>query len=182
LTSKATYRFDDDALQALQASLASYFGHVRHAASYRLIVGILEQHPWLRVFFAIDPANCRLQRRDRPPADPLNVLGQYRHWCEVFPHDEVWIQVGAFVERLQWPPRHLRHPSPTPDGTVVPPDGMRRMRPTARGSVCDFPLPQLPRKLSGRIASGCSVVLIAQSEASAGRMRQRKPVRRWVPG
>jgi len=54
LTSKATYRFDDDALQALQASLASYLGHVRHAASYRLIVGILEQHPWLRVFFAID--------------------------------------------------------------------------------------------------------------------------------
>ena len=105
MTSKATYRFDDDALHALQASLASYLGHVRHAASYRLIVGILEQHPWLRVFFAID--------------------------------------------------------QPTPDG-VVPPDGMRRMRPTARGSVCDFPLPQLPRRLGGRIASGCSVVLIAQ--------------------
>ena len=181
-TSLTTYRFDDDALQALQASLASYLGHVRHAASYRLIVGIFEQHPWLQVFFDIDPSACRLQRRDRSPVDARNVLGQYRHWCEVFPHDEVWIQVGAFIERLQWPPRRLRHRSATPDGAVDRPDGMRRMRPTARGAVWGFPLPQLPRRLGGRIASGCSVVLIAQSEASAGRIRQRKPVRRWVPG
>lgn len=176
-----TYRYDEGALSALQSTLASYLGHVQHAASYRLIVRILTEHPWLETFFDIDPVLCRVKRRDRPPTDARNVLGQYRHWCEVFPHDEVWIQVGAFIERLQWPPCRLRHRSSTPERAVELAAGMRRMRPTARGAVCGFPLPQLPRRLGARIASGRSVVLVAQTEVPAGRIRQRKPVRRWVP-
>ena len=142
-----TWRFDCATLDALQATLASYLGHFRRAASRRLLAGLWREHPWLRQFFARDGTHLKLTRRDRPPAVARSVLAQYAHWRREFAGDEVWIQVGAFVERLQWPPRRLRGRK-APENAEPADRGwqaLRRMRPTRRGAIEGFPLRQWPR-------------------------------------
>jgi len=92
-----TYQFDARQLQALQACLASYMGHFKPAASHRLLKGLWRTNPWLRQFFVMDFRTQTLRARSKPPAQPCNVLAQYRHWRLEFPDDDVWIQIGAFV-------------------------------------------------------------------------------------
>ena len=52
----------------------------------------------------------------------------------------VLMQVGAFVEQLQWPPRRL--PKVRPATASTPRGGLRRMRPTRREAMQGFPLNQ----------------------------------------
>ena len=72
----------------------------------------------------------------------------------------VLMQVGAFVEQLQWPPRRL--PKVRPATAFTPPGGLRRMRPTRRGAMQGFPLTQLDRRVAGLVAAGRAVTLVAQ--------------------
>ena len=165
-------------MDALQATLASYLGHLRRAACRRLVDGLWRAHPWLATFLVLDRATLTLRRRDRPPIGARNVLAQYRHWMLEFDGDEVWIQVGAFVEQLQWPPRRLGRSRNAERGH---PGELRRMRPTRRGAVAGFPLPQLTRRLAARLAAGRSVMLVAQNGRMGERVMQRMPLRRWAP-
>lgn len=102
------YRFDGALINTLQASLAPYLGHFRRAACGRLVARIWAGHPWLSVYLKLKQSSPQLSRRDRAPLFARTALAQYRHWCEAFPGDVVLIQVGAFVERLKWPPRRLK--------------------------------------------------------------------------
>lgn len=58
---------------------------------------------------------------------------------------------------------------------------LRRMRPTRRGAIEGFPLPQLPRRLAARLAAGRSVLLVAQTGAMGQRIERRAPLLRWDP-
>lgn len=92
------------------------------------------------------------------------------------------MQIGAFVERLQWPPRGLggctgHH---TPGMTDRERPALRRMRPTRRGAIEGFPLPQLPRRVAARLAMGRTVLLAAQAGAMGEGIEQRRPARRWI--
>ncbi len=178
-----TWRFDRAALDALQAMLASYLGHFRWAASRRLLAGLWREHAWLRQFFSLDRAHLKLTRRDRPPADARSALAQYAHWWREFPGDEVWMQIGAFVEQLQWPPRRLRgrRGQDSAGTTKRKRRALRRMRPTRRGAIEGFPLRQLPRRLAARLAAGQPVLLVAQTGAMGQRIEQRAPLLRWDP-
>ena len=71
------------------------------------MASIWASHPWLKTFVLLNRQTLRLRRRDQPPVAARTVLAQYRHWRDTFPDDVVLIQVGAFYERLQWPPRRL---------------------------------------------------------------------------
>jgi RNA-directed DNA polymerase len=176
-----TYQFDATQLQALQACLASYLGHFKPAASHRLLKELWRANPWLRQFFVMDFRTQTLRTRSKPPAQPCNVLAQYRHWHLEFSDDDVWIQIGAFVERLQWPPRRLAKVTATTTGAPLAAQrgALKRMRATRRGAIEGFPLPQLPQRLATVLAQGKSVLLVAQTGATAGRIQQRLPVRRW---
>jgi RNA-directed DNA polymerase len=176
-----TWRFDRERLAALQATLASYLGHLRWAAHRRLLASLWRAHPWLAQFFAFDRRTLRLARRDRPPLHARSVLAQYAHWRRAFPDDEVWIQVGAFVERLQWPPRRLlgRRGQHKARSAEAERRALRRMRSTRRGAIEGFPLPQLPRRIAARLATGRDVLLVAQTGAMGEGIEQRAPVRRW---
>lgn len=174
-----TWRFDAEQLDALQATLASYLGHLRRAACRRLVDSLWREHHWLATFLVLDRKTLTLRRRDRSPDGARNLLAQYRHWVEEFAGDEVWMQVGAFIERLQWPPRRLGR---SMNGEHVRRGDLCRLRPTRRGAVAGFPLPQLPRRLAARLAVGRSVLLVAQNGRMGERVMQRMPIRRWVPG
>ncbi len=172
-----TWRFEPERLDALQATLASYLGHLRPAACSRLVDSLWRAHPWLATFLELDRRALTLRRRDRSPAGARNVLAQYRHWVEEFEGDEVWMQVGAFIERLQWPPRRLGRGS---SGKRRRAGELRRLRPTRRGAVAGFPLPQLPRRLAARMAAGMPVLLVGQTGRMGERVMQRTPLRRWA--
>lgn len=172
-----TYRFDADALRALQSRLASYLGHFRPAACRRLVARIWQDHPWLDAFFRLDLDGPCVRPRFAPPVIARSVLGQYRHWRIEYPGDEVLIQIGTFVERLQWPPRRIGRRGRS-NFTLT---GLRRMRPTRRGAIDGFPVRQLPRRVAVLLAWGCPVLLVAQTGRPAGRIEQRRPLLRWVP-
>jgi hypothetical protein len=105
-----------------------------------------------------------------------NVLQQYRHWQEVFAGDVVLMQIGAFIEKLQWPPRRL---SPPGRGErEVSAERRRRMRPTRRGALWGFPADQLDRRVAALLRAGRAVTLVAQTGRRSGRIEERRPVRR----
>lgn len=172
------YRFEPETLDLLQARLASYLGHLRRAACHRLVASIWAAHPWLKTFVVLDRTTLRLRRRDQPPTAAKTVLAQYRHWREAFPDDLVLIQVGAFFERLQWPPRRLasRARAGAKEGAV----GLRRMRPTSRGAIEGFPLSQLQHRISAMLATGRNVTVVSQHDTTGGGIMQRLPQARWV--
>ena len=174
------WQFDEHGLAELQSTLASYLGHFRWAASHRLVQTILEENPWLGGFMALDVQSKTLRRRDAPLRHPgrrvaaHSLLSQYRHWCREFAGDEVWIQIGAFVERLQWPPRRLGNPAPAQAGPL------RRMRATRRGAIEGFPLQQTQRRLAARAARGRPQLLVTEIEAPAAGFVSRRPAWRWA--
>jgi hypothetical protein len=173
-----TYRYDEATLDALQATLASYLGHLRWAASWRLLARLWQEHAWMAQFVELDATRYALRRRDRLPRDARGVLAQVAHLQREFAGDEVWVQVGAFVERLQWPPRHLRRRG----GGCIEVPGLRRLRPTARGAVAGFPLGQLARRLGARLADGRAAAWLAEQGAvGPGAPVRRRLARRWVP-
>jgi RNA-directed DNA polymerase len=174
------YRFDAQALDSLQASLASYLGHLRRASCQRLVAAICAANPWLEGFIALDQQTLRLRRRDKPPLVARTVQAQYRHWQREFAGDVVLMQVGAFVEQLQWPPRRLL--KVRREGEAAPHNGLRRMRPTRRGAIQGFPLVQLDRRVAGMVAKGQAVTFVAQRGESGGALMRRVPVARWVAG
>ena len=170
------YRFDAEALDALQARLASYLGHLKRASCRRLVAAIWARHAWLVGYFELDRAALRLKRRDRAPQGAQTVLAQYRHWREAFPGDVVLIQIGAFVERLQWPPQRLRVDVAGSSSE----SGLRRMRATRRGALEGFPISQLRRRVAALLAAGHDVTFVGQAGESGTRVMARRPLARWV--
>jgi hypothetical protein len=152
--------------------------HLRYAACKRVLADLWRAQPWITTFLELDGTALTLRRRDRPVRGVHSVLAQYRHWADEFAGDEVWIQVGAFVERLQWPPRRLKRPEA---GQQRNDDRLRRLRPTRRGAVAGFPIGQLTRRLGARVASGNSVLLVAQDGSMGERLMHRAPLLRWAP-
>ena len=160
--------------------MASYLGHLRRASCRRLVAAVCDANPWLAGFIALDRQTLKLRRRDKAPLAARTVQAQYRHWQREFAGDVVLMQVGAFVEQLQWPPRRL--PKLRPATASTPRSGLRRMRPTRRGAVQGFPLTQLDRRVAGLVAAGRSVTFVAQRGESGGGLMRRVPVARWVAG
>ncbi len=174
------YRFDPQALDALQSSPASYLGHFRGASCRRLVAAICEANPWLPGFIELDQQALKLRRRDKRQMPVPTPLAQYRHWQQEFPGDVVLIQVGAFVAQLQWPPRRL--PKARAATVPMPRGGLRQIRPTRRGAVQGFPLAQLDRRVAGLVAAGRSFMFVAQRGESGGGLMRRVPVAHWVAG
>ena len=173
------YRFEPQVLDALQAGLASYLGHLRRAACKRLVARIWAANPWLNEFMVLDRSTLRLSRRDACPQGLRSVQSQYRHWCRTFADDVVWMQIGAFMEKLQWPPQRLAaRAMPARERAVGP---LRRMRPTARGAVHGFPVVQLPRRLAALLAQGMAVTLVKEVPGGVGAVLSRVPAARWAP-
>ena len=89
------------------------------------------------------------------------------------------MQIGAFMEKLQWPPQRLAaRAMAARDRAAVP---LRRMRPTTRGAVHGFPVRQLPRRLAALLGQGEAVTLVNEVSGGVGAVLSRVPASRWVP-
>jgi hypothetical protein len=86
---------------AVQATLASYFGHFSHAQSAKLRAQTFARHPWLAHVLALveknRPERCaihaRLKRIDRP-AQVTSLGCQWRYFRRRYPHHALLMQVG----------------------------------------------------------------------------------------
>jgi len=82
--------------EALLATLASYFGHFRHANAYRLTHSLWQRYPWLRKIVTMAPSG-----RLRPLWQPTMVTSlrsQWRWFREQAPGEVVLMQVGKRME------------------------------------------------------------------------------------
>jgi hypothetical protein len=142
------------------------------------VAAICAANPWLAAFIVLDRQTLKLRRRDKAPLAARTVQAQYRHWQQEFAGDMVLMQVGAFVEQLQWPPRRISKLRAATEAKLN--GGLRRIRPTRRGAVQGFPLAQLDRRVAGLVAAGRAVTFVAQRGESGGGLLRRVPVARWA--
>lgn len=83
----------DSVRRALQATLASYLGHFRHAAARRLVLALWQHHDWLRAVFELSPTMDRLWARAEP-ASVSSFVGQVRFFRRRFPGFVLVVQKG----------------------------------------------------------------------------------------
>lgn len=79
--------------RSLQATLASYLGHFRHAAAHRLVRALWQRNGWLQATFALSPTADRLWSR----AEPVTVASfssQVRFFRQRFPGFTLIVQQG----------------------------------------------------------------------------------------
>lgn len=88
-------------VDALQATLASYLGHLRWAATRRLVAGLAQRHPFLCEHFRIDATAYRIERRIAHRCPARRVKDQYAWWRRKFRKDVVFFQVRRYVEFYQ---------------------------------------------------------------------------------
>ncbi len=127
-------------VDALQATLASYFGHFRHAQAARLRAAVFRSAPWLAPLLRVTGGGrrgppARLRRLDRP-AKPESLAMQVRWFRARLPQHLLIVQVGnrweaygADAECLQAAAR----PPPAPWGGFSQPRPWRR--PVAAGGA-----------------------------------------------
>lgn len=153
----------------LQATLASYLGHLRWADTRRLTATLAARYPFLGQHLVLDPGARRLTRRLPARCPGRTVRAQYAWWRRQFAQDAVFFPVGRYVELYQGRDRPLAEAL-----------GLRRMQANRRGALWGFPLAALPRYLATALAAGWSVTVLRQ-EPLRGGMARREPLARHVP-
>ncbi|MFA7607550.1 MAG: reverse transcriptase domain-containing protein [Rhodocyclaceae bacterium] len=155
----------------LQAMLASYFGHFRHARSQRLQDEVFRRHPWLGHWLA-PLGDGRLRRVDRP-ASVSSLASQWRYFRKRYPGHALLMQVGNRWECApspRSPDEAQRTPGPSrvagsapriPACGLHPCDGMAHVQ--RPGLPLTYPvsaadLPTLKRRLIRAGLPWCEVV------------------------
>lgn len=83
---------------AVQATLASYYGHFRHGRANGIRQDLFRRHPWLGHLFAgPDRLPDRLRRIDRP-AGVTSLASQWRYFQRRYPEHVILLQVGNRLE------------------------------------------------------------------------------------
>lgn len=164
------YRFDEQRLDALHATLASYLGHLRKADTRRLWESLWRHYSFLAQYFELAADSGKLLRRYKVPQSLGTLRGQYDHFRRRFPDDVLFFQVGRFYEFFGRDSAIARRLGLTPIG-----GGQRR------GTAYGFPMAMAHRHARTLLREGRSILVVAQMEAHWTRIRARRPVWRLVP-
>ena len=91
-----TLGYDAAILADLDATLQSYFGHFRHADTFRLIRRLWANYSWLRYYFSY--RRGQLTRLDLPPRSFRCLRQQYAYFANRCAQGLLYFQVGCFYE------------------------------------------------------------------------------------
>ncbi len=91
-----TVQYEAAAVADLDATLQSYFGHFRHANTFRLTRSLWASYAWLRYYFTF--RRGRLARHDIPPRDFRCLRRQYMYFTDRCAAGLLFFQVGCFYE------------------------------------------------------------------------------------
>jgi len=150
--------------------LASYLGHFKLAASYRLRQSLWRRYPFLAQFFELAAATGRLRRKDKAPLGLKGVARQYRYFRRRFLGDVLFFQVGRFIEFYQ-------------PGDILLADelGLRPIGENRRGARFGFPLAHMRRHLARLLANGRAVTLIGETGRYLDGVEERAARARFAP-
>jgi hypothetical protein len=157
--------------EVLRATLASYFGHFRHAHAGRAAERILQRRPWLGALFDVLPGPRLLPRWE--PRGIASLRGQWRALRKRFRPGVTLLQVGKRWELYGG------------DHEGLPPGLLQRGRPTVRpglGEGWTFPLAM------GRRLEACwrqcrrSYAVLAEDGFLRGGLKRRVLRRLYRPG
>jgi hypothetical protein len=164
------YRFDEERLDALHATLSSYLGHFRMADSHRLWDSVWECCGFLREYFHYDPERRKLVRKYKVPRNLTSARKQYSYFCWRYPQDVVFFQVGRFFEFYARLDREAAR--------VL---ALRALKENRRGARYGFPAECLRRCARALLTRGRSILVVTQTEHYRTGIRERQPVWRLVP-
>lgn len=158
------FRFDAAELGELQAVLASYLGHFKLAATYKLRESLWRRFPFLGEFVSMSAKSGKLARKDVCPAGVRGVARQYRHFRRRFPGDVLFFQVGRFMEFYQ------------PGDVLIARElGLAGMAANRRGARYGFPVGQAGRHLLTLLRAGHAVTLISETGRLLDGVKERVP-------
>jgi hypothetical protein len=159
-------------VDAVQATLASYLGHCRHARVGGLLEELYRRHGWLAHVLATPGEPPRPQRVDRPLA--VNGLAdQWRYFAERYPGHVLMMQVGNRWECFDVGAAAAANDAIAPSGAPT--------KPTRHGlpPTVAFPfaaMARLKRTLSRQGRPWCE---IAEAGHLPGGLKRRQLVALW---
>jgi len=162
------YAFDRSVLDELAAVLASYLGHFKIAAAWRLWAALRRRFAFLAQYFAFDPADLRFVRTYPVPAGFLRAREQYAWFRRRYPGDVLFFQVGGFCEFYAGEDRAIAREL-----------GLHPMGRNRRGAAFGFPCTRTDEFLRRLRERQRSVLLIGESPVAHARIRARAPVARY---
>jgi RNA-directed DNA polymerase len=164
------YRFDEELLDRLFATICSYLGHSMMANTYNLWGSLWRDHPWLAQYFKFDREARKLTRRYKTPRALRRVAQQYLYYRWRFAGDVVLFEVGWFFEFYA-----------KPDDEIARVLDLAPMGKNSRRARYGFPVRAASRYLDQLLRSGRSVVLVGESDACFTGVRVRLPALRLEP-
>lgn len=163
---KNTYlcRYDYKLLEKLRSTIASYFGHMKWADTYRLKSAILKRYGFLKEYFCFDDE--RVKPLYRYCEIFPSVRSQYIYYACFFRGMAVFFQVGSYYEFYGMPWRK--------DAMAIL--NLRRLKKNKRGAIYGFPV-RLEREYLQRLLSkGIPVVIIKETGRYICRIKERLPI------
>jgi retron-type reverse transcriptase len=156
-------KYDYELLEKLLSVLASYFGHMKWANSFRLRKALVARYAFLKEFFYINVPNGLVplfRFRTQFPS----VKHGYRYYAARFSTAAVFYQVGCFYEFYGPLARRVRE--------VL---GVKPMKKNTRGALFGFPV-RLEKEYAGKLLQkGISVVIVRETDRYIGRVKERLP-------
>lgn len=159
------YLFDNEMLDALHATLASYLGHFKLANSIKLEHRLWHKHPWLRHYFEF--SDTGIVRKYAVPRQFDNVKHQYLYFRWQFGQAIVLFEVGKYIE--------FYHQDDKAIANVL---GLKPLSCNKRRALFGFPVHQLPHVMQKLVSYGHACCFIGQDEGMANQLVTRSP--KWL--
>ena len=84
--------WDDSFIKNVQAVLSSYLSHFSHANSYKLILSLKKQFPWITEYFSW--RNCSIKRKYEPPKLVASLDDQIKFHRKHIKGHNIYLQCG----------------------------------------------------------------------------------------
>jgi len=162
------FHFDYAILEQCRATLASYWGHLLHADSYRLRQRLLLEFPFLQQYFSVSNEGV-ISPLFVVPKDFKTVRQQYYFYRWRFPNDILLFQVGRFYEFYH-----------SADKSVAESLGLQRMHANRRGACFGFPVFQLSHFRHKIMQSKLPLLFIRETGTNCNKIKQRLPDYRLI--
>ena len=162
------YSFDEEVLDKLRATLASYLGHFKMANTHKLRESIWKRYFFLSQYFDFDVKTRKLVCKYKYPVGIRKTYRQYLFYRWRFKGDVVLFQVGRFFEFYS-----------TRDEKIAGILGLTKMKKNKRGARYGFPVTALNKYLHKIRCLKRSVTVISERDRYFYEIKERVPVCRF---
>ena len=162
-------RYDIDVINNLRSVLASYFGHLKWADTYRLKSAIIGRYGFLKEYFRFEASFSSIKLRYKFPEIFPSVKSQYLFYAGSFRGMVIFFQVGCFYEFYG----ELRD-------AVLNVIRLKRVKKNRRGIIYGFHVRLARGYIKRLIENGFPVLIVRETDRYLGKIKERLPVMKIV--